>query len=313
MFRTADPEEHYGYYGPRVSENGKKEDAFDGIFDKLVKLDAENKMPSFSVPSEELLLLLKISAADHDHSACAGRFQQVTNDMDDLKKSFQALAAAVQTAPVPLAASGVPPGVRNRLSSTSSSKRGRDETETHQTDTDDGDDFEYQRDQRRRYAKQAKHKHTATEPGKPSYTDAARSKGKPKPPSKWGTAKPTSNFKGAVQQVFMYHCDKHVTTTDVTDYFKSNNVNIDTIEKKSHESAVHTSFRMTPATQEDYDRIMDAEILPAQVAVRRYIPTKWTPPTPNDKKPNQFKLAERALEQAIEEAVESPAKPQNVD
>ena len=52
LFRTADPEEHYGYYGPRVSENGKKEDAFDGIFDKLVKLDAENKMPSISVPSE---------------------------------------------------------------------------------------------------------------------------------------------------------------------------------------------------------------------------------------------------------------------
>ena len=57
---------------------------------------------------------------------------------------------------------------------------------------------------------------------------------------------------------------------------------------------------------------MEASILPAQVAVRRYIPTKWTPP--NDRQPNttnQFKSAIRELDQSTKDAVRSPAKPQD--
>ena len=312
LFRTADPEEHYGYYGPRVAIREKMHDAFDGIFDKLVKLDAERNMPSFSVPSEELLTLLTMSAADH--SSCEGKFQQVAKEFDELRKSFQVMAASMTSGNLPqppqMKASGVPPGVRSRLTSTSS-KRGRGDEENDVTDSDDSEgSFEYQRDQRRRLAKQAKTKHVPQEESKPSYTDKAKMKAKSKPPSTWGTAKPTNNFKGAVHQIFMYHCDKEVTTTDVTDYLKSHDVNIKSIEKRSHSAAIHTSFCLTPATQEDYDKIMEAEILPEQVAVRRYIPSKWTPP--NDRQgntANQFKRAERELDQQTQEGVKSPAKP----
>ena len=311
LFKTADPEAHYGYYGPRVSERLKKEDAFDGIFEKLGKLDAENKMPSFSVPSEELLFLLKLSAADH--STCEGRFRELHMEIEDLRQTFHTVATTIATGhlPVPpVIASGVPPVVRTRLTSTSSSKRGRDELDAQSTDSEESEEigFEIPREQRKRFAKKAKTKHNSEEVSKPSYTDAVKMKGKPKPPSTWGTAKPTASFKGAVQQIFMYHCDRDVTTTNVTDYLKEHSVNIRSIEKKSHETAIHTSFRLTPATQDDYDKIMEASILPTQVAVRRYIPSKWTPP--NNKQANtsnQFTLAEKELDQHVKEAVTSPA------
>ena len=58
LYTTCDPDQHYGYNGPqpgKSTELQRMHDAFDGIYTKLVKLDAEKKTPSFSVPSKELL------------------------------------------------------------------------------------------------------------------------------------------------------------------------------------------------------------------------------------------------------------------
>ena len=55
---------------------------------------------------------------------------------------------------------------------------------------------------------------------------------------------------------------------------------------------MRTSFRLGPATKEDYDKIIKADLLPEGVAVRRYIPRKWDPNNKNSNMGrNQFKPA----------------------
>ena len=317
LFRTSAPNEHYGYNGPRGNERDKVRDAFEGIYTKLMKLDADEKMPSFSVSSDELLSLLQMSVVDH--SPCEAKFVQVKEDMDELRKSLHSFVSIVTSNNNP-PASGIPPAQRVRLLSTgSTTKRSSDEMseDEEETEATGNDGFQFPRDQRRRNVKKAKYNHTKSEEVKQGYADAAKSKAKPKPPSTWGTAKETNNFRGAVSDIFMYHCDQGVTGDIIKEYFTENGVNVKSIEKKSNALAIHTSFRLSPATKEDYEKIMSADLLPVEVAVRRYIPARWNP---NDNKNtrngrnqfqsadarNKYRDAEAELNQLVDSEVREP-------
>ena len=303
LYTTCEPDKHYGYNGPHHNNNPesaeRKYDAFNGIYSKLVKLDASGEMPSFSVPSDELLNLLMFTGVEH--TTCEKKFEDMKNDMDELKRTFHSFVSIVTSDNSSNLTSAIPPITRSRLLSTGSVKRSADdmsEEETeHTQDESEGDkegEFKTQRRRRSRHHKRAKinNERPPEEKKELSFSDKVKMNPRPKPPSTWGSAKPSSGFKGAVSDIFMYNCDADVTIKDIEDHFLANDVTIKNIEKRSHELATRTSFRLSPATQDGYDKIMQGDLLPEQVAVRRYVPRRWNPTVQNSNTGrNHFKPA----------------------
>lgn len=287
LYTTCEPTQHYGYQGPHVSKNTELErmhDAFEGIYSKLVKLDADKQMPSFSVPSAELLCLLKINTAEH--TTCESKFKKLGEDFEELKNTLHSFVSIVTSKSNP-PETAIPPVTRSRLMSTGSTgslKRNADDWGDEEnfpslTEADDDKEqpFEFPRRQRQMLAKRAKLSNNVGTEKKETYVDRAKMNSKPKPPSTKGTAKPTNNFRGAVSDIFMSNCDTDVTTNDIEEHFKGHHVKIKSIEKRSHNLALRKSFRISPATKEDYEKIMQTDLLPEEVEVRKYIPRRWTP------------------------------------
>ena len=302
IYTTCEPDKHYGYNGPHAKNNSEKErmyDAFEGIFSKLVKLDAAGQMPSLSVPSDELMNLLVFNGGEH--TTCERKFENMNRELDELKKTFHSfVAVTTSTNSYP----AIPPVTRSRLMSTGSVKRkngddfnsseaeDEDEQSQEETEGDKGAEYRNQRKQRSRSVKRAKIQNDKPQEVKKDtlWSDKVKMKARPKPPSTWGSAKPNSSFRGAVSDIFLYNCDADVTAKDVVDHFQANQVTIKNIERRSHDLATRTSFRLSPATKDDHDKIIQGDLLPEQVAVRRYVPRRWDPTTqnPNNGR-NQFK------------------------
>ena len=96
-----------------------------------------------------------------------------------------------------------------------------------------------------------------------------------------------------MSDLFLYNCDITVTTQDVVDYYKANNIELRNVEKLSHKEAARTSFKLSSASQEDCDKILSGEILPEGIAVRKFIPRKFNPTSASQalhkKSSNQFR------------------------
>lgn len=284
IFKYAAPDADYKYRGPNSKqERDKISDAFEGIFAKLVKLDAEDNLPTFSVPSVELAELLTINGnnqKNHDSrfKDYDKKFENMESQIEEIKKTFHSFVSVVTSSNQPQLPinRSIPPVIRNRLLSTGS-KRSASEisSEDESVSVADSQDFQLPRNQRKK-AKRAK-KNNANETVPLSGYSTAVKKVREKPKSTWGTIQPTSRFKGAVPELFLYNCDRSVTSDDVLDYFKCQDINIRTIEKKSHVEAARSSFRISPSTQEEYDLISDGSVLPKGMAVRKFIPPRWKP------------------------------------
>ena len=292
VFRYCEPNKSYGYKGPQgKSDREKACDAFDGIYAKLVKMDAENKMPVLSAPSSDLLNLLTTQVGDHGE--CDGKFQKLEKDLDELKQTFHSFVAVVtspQGSQAPQPSKTVPPLVRNRLLSTGS-KRSASEISDEDEDievisqadpeTNDTQGFQLPRKQRQKLKRSRILSNEGTKPAA-KYSSILK-KPKEKPPSTWGKAKATSSFRGAVPDIFLYNLDFDVTTQDIVDHFSSNDVVVRKICKKSHKDAQRTSFQLSVATQDNYDLILEGSLLPEGVAARRFIPPKWNPDSEKSK------------------------------
>ena len=291
LYKSCDPDARYKYNGPKSTTNvrDKLNDAFEGIFSKLVKLDAEDSLPKFSVPSEDLVKILTVN--DKDHSSCDTKFEKVSSEfrklsaeMSDLKSTFHSFVSVVTSdtkvnfdKPV---SNGIPFATKQRLLSTGSKRSVDDVSEIDDnllTETDNEGGFEFPRLQRKRMAKRPR----VTTPKKDSqprqFSDAVKSaqKPKPKPPAAVGTAKSTNSFKSAVDDVFMYNCDLRVSSNDIIDWFKGKDITVRAVEKLSHEYASRTSFKVTPSNKEDHDKILSGEYLPEGIAVRKFIHRRW--------------------------------------
>ena len=290
LYTSCDPEVKYKYNGPRSTTNvrDKLNDAFEGIFSKLVKLDAEDSLPKFSVPSEDLMRILTVK--DKDHSSCDTKFERVSTEfrklsteMSDLKQTFHSFVSVVTSdAKVNFdmpAGNGIPLGTRQRLLSTGSKRSAGDLSEKDDvlTETDNEGGFEFPSLQRKRMAKRPR----VTTPKKDAqpkhFSDVVKTapKAKPKPPAAVGTVKSTSSFKGAVDDIFMYNCDLRVSSNDIIDWFKGKEIIVRSVEKLSHQYASRTSFKVTPANKGDHDKIISGEYLPEGIAVRKFIHRRW--------------------------------------
>ena len=290
VFKYHDPNIRYKYNGPHSkNERDKILDAFEGIYSKLTKLDAEKKMPTFTVSSNDLLILLSHNAlekadAGNKHADCERKFEYVEKQLEELKQTFHSFVTVVtsKSQPVP-AAKSIPPSVRDRLMSTGSKRSASeisDEDDNIFTAETEGTSTEGFTVPRRQQQKIKRAKRNSTQDKRPSLSySAAAKKPKEKPPSTWGTVKANSNssLRGAVPEIFLYNCDGDVTQDDVADYFKTVDIKIKTIEKMSHEKALRRSFKLSPVTQNDYDQLLEGSKLPEGIAARKYIPPKWRP------------------------------------
>ena len=309
LFTSCEPSKKYDYRGPRspATDRDKILDAFEGIYTRMVKLDAQNSMPKFSVPSEDLMRLF--NTRNDNHFRCNEQFSQVNTELNKVNKELSEFKATFHNVVAVLTSTnqpsfpnvastgsmtGVPPGVRQRLLSTGSKRSASefsDDEDTPHSGTDVEQGFELPRNQRRKAAKKVR---VNTPPqDKRKYSEVTKTNAKDKPPPTWGTAKVTSSFKGAVSDLFLYNCDITVTTQDVVDYYKANNIELRNVEKLSHKEAARTSFKLSSASQEDCDKILSGEILPEGIAVRKFIPRKFNPTSTSQalhkKSSNQFR------------------------
>ena len=294
LFKYAEPTKEYGYRGPNgKNDRNRLNDAFDGIYTKLVKLDAEDKMPIFSVPSSDLLKLLTITSHEKEPTNYDEKFLQISKDIDELKQTFHSVVTVItSTSQPPPAVKSIPPSVRQRLLSTGSKRSAsdmsdEDEISHIETDTQASEGYTYPRQHRRKVKRT---KPSSPDSSKPSYSSMAQKK-KEKPPSTWGKMKSTSSFRGAVPDVFIYNCHSEVTKEDISDWCQMNNIGLKSIEKKSHQLARRTSFVLSVDTKDNYDLILDGSILPEGVAARKFIPPKWKPEEKSNITNSQFRAA----------------------
>ena len=295
LFTTHEPDKQYKYNGPHSkSERDKAHDAFEGIYGKISKLDAENKVPIFSVPSSELLALIATTVEEPSHVNCDTKFKKMENDMQELHATFNNFVSIVTSSrnhlgsrqPVPKGKKSIPPATRDRLlsnvSKRSASEMSNDEI-TIPSDVSDDDDFVFPKKVLR---KRAKINSNSKTPGnsnnrkqsgdvnpentnKPSWSQVAQRK--PPPPATKGTLKTTTAFRGAVPEIFLFNCDVNVTAAHVAEHFNAYDIKVRKIEKKSHVLAARSSFKVSPETKEDYDKILSEEFLPEDMCARKYL------------------------------------------
>ena len=302
LYVTHEPEVKYSYRGPN-SKNGsgrdKVHDAFEGIYIKMSKLDAAGCVPVFSVPSVELLDFMS-SLKEFEHSTCEERFQKMEErsnkmekDMQDIYstfKSFVAISTSGTSNPSFPSRSqtdfsrSIPPSTRNRLIS-NASKRSASELSQDEIvipsdlASEDDDAFVLPRAQRKKLRRGSKNKSPAKKIN-PSVGDNSKinpmsysqmASKKPKPPATKGTVKSTATFRCAVADVFLFNCHVNCTEDDVRNHYDSCGIKVRKVEKKSHNLSARSSFKVSPESKDDYDKMLAPEYIPEDVCARKYI------------------------------------------
>ena len=301
LYTTCDSsDKKYDYRGPNAKNNTERDrfyDAFEGIFKKMLTLDADKNIPVFSVPSSELNSLMKMMVKEPENITCKceQKFQRLDEEINELRETFKSVATIMTSSDPPPQfppvlvprnkSNFIPPATRSRLMSTTS-KRSASELSTEDTVDDqltDEEVFTFPRKARkkaRRFSNQQSSQASKENKLQPSGTGGNENSGasyskvaqrKPKPPATKGTAKSTAALRGAVNDIFLFNCNVSCTTDDVIEHFNLFDIKIKKVEKKSHELSARSSFRVSPETKADFDKILSAECLPEEVCARKYI------------------------------------------
>ena len=298
----SESDKKYDYRGPRKnsSERDKLYDAFEGIFTKISKLDADNNTPVFSVPSNELqsMMMMKDPQDRSNTCKCEEKFKKVDKDMDELRDTFKSFVSIVTSNNLPPAPKvhklqskgaqkSLPPALRNRLLSTQSKRSASELSVDDSCDEPPSDDdvcvFPKKSTKKARITSKEKsqipgknqHNQSDAEGNKkdekPLYSKIAQRK--PLPPAVKGTVKSGASLRGAVSDIFIFNCDAKCTKEDVLDHFNQFEIKIRNIEKKSHEMSYRSSFRISPETKSDFDKILSegGQCLPDDVCARKFI------------------------------------------
>ena len=303
IFTYSEPTQEYGYRGPNGrNERSKLSDAFDSIYTKIVKLDANDNMPILALSSSDLLNLLTVNVQEHNE--CEKKFSEIDKDLNELKQTFHSFVSVVtsgKSMPQMPQSKSIPPMIRNRLLSTGSKRSASEvsdedddlQSPVTESENNGSDVFMLQRRQRQKLKRTKLSSPTKSKEAAPtlSYSNVAQKKTKEKPPSTWGKAKATTNFRGAVPDVFLYNCDYDVTEEDITEWCQLHDIKYRKIEKKSHAQARRSSYVLTLVTKESYDMILEGNILPDGIAARKFIPPRLKPEDKGKITHNQFREA----------------------
>ena len=294
LYKTLDPQNKYNYNGPRsksASDRDRINDAYEGIYSKMMKIDADNSVPIFSVPSTELHGLMSLQEQQEStHASCDTKFKHMEERLTELAATFNNYVSIVSsgnqrpTFPARnIGKSSIPPATRNRLLS-NASKRSASEVSDEETsvpedvNSENDDAFVLPRKQYRKKARRNSNGNSSTGQNTnvrensnkgPLYSQVAQKM--TKLPATKGTVKSSSSFRAAVPDIFLFNCHVKCTTQDVEEFFNPYGINIRKVEKKSHELSARSSFKLSPETKDDYDKILCAEFLPDEICARKYI------------------------------------------
>ena len=288
LFTTLDPNARYTYRGPSAKSASEREkifDAYEGIYNKMVKLDSDNSTPVFSVPSTELIDLMSLhDSSQSRHISCEDKFKKMEDRFMELHATFNNFTKIItSTNPLPSVkgksiSKSIPPATRDRLMSNASKRSASDvsDEEIVPDDVASGDDdaFILPRRQYRKKARMNSNNSTNQQKSKsenpvPSYSQMTQKMAKL--PATKGTVKTAATFRAAVPDIFLFNCHVKCTSKDIAEYFGPFDIKIRKIERKSHELSARSSFKISPETKDDYDKILSAEFLPEEVCARKYI------------------------------------------
>ena len=286
IFTYSEPEERYVYRGPNkvVNIRDRCTHAFERIFTKLSELDAQDKMPIISCPSEDFGLLLSLH---NDPVAVDDRFRELEAQVKNLKEAFKEIAPIIgplinkeKAYPDLHQASGIRPTTRLRLRSESKKRRLDEDGESQGADSETESNEEpfalphaqQKRIDRRSYSSKVK------EAGNPNRPQEQKKPDRPK--AIWGKAKanaPASDeLSGPPPALFLMNCKKQVTEENVKNYFAGHSITLLDVERKSHDDARKKSFVLTVSNRTDYNKIISGDIIPEDVGVRQYFRRTYT-------------------------------------
>ena len=306
LYTTLDPKNKYNYLGPRsksASDRDKIFDAYEGIYTKMMKLDADNTIPVFSVPSSELISLMQLQQVQEiSHDSCDQKFKKMDERLSELHATFNNYVSIVSStnpppvkAPSKMVNKSIPPRTRNRLLS-NVSKRSASEFSDDETSvpgdlvSDNEDGFIVPKKNRKKQrvnssghgSSQPIRRLESDKPNKGKESDATQGnnntplfsqvvKRLSSLPATKGTVKSTSTFRAAVPDIVFFNCHVKCSENDVKEFFIPYDIKIAKVEKKSHKLSARSSFKLSPETKDDYDKILNSDFLPDEVCARKYI------------------------------------------
>ena len=322
LYTYSDPEERYVYRGPNkvVNVRDRCSHAFDGIFSKLGELDGKDKMPKIACPSEDMGLLLSLHS---DPIAVDDRFRALEKQTKDLQQRFQELASTIvnndNEFPRLQVPSGIQPSTRTRLASENGKRRRTEEGETPGSDTEydsSMEDFTLPHGQLKKLARRSYRSQAIKPPVENSLNSKGNERKFTRPKATWGKSNGVSsgNLCGPPPEIFMMNCRNIIQEENVLEHFKSHNINLVEVKKRSHENARKHSFILTVSNREDYNKILSGDLIPEDVGVRRYRPARYDASKVNLTQADQVSafLRSSSVEKALLSTTPIPVVSQNM-
>ena len=280
VFTYLQPEEHYGYNGPRVSDRDKAVHAFDQIYGKIQEADATRKV-IFACPSRDLRMLP--AKQTDNHVPCIEKFNNLQRQIDDMKTNFQLLLSS-QEKGKPTSILNRPPNFQaNRplvastpvRSRSASVKRARlpspvNDATSDITQWEDAMGNESWEVVNRHRSKKAKLDAGPSAPinGPKPAREVVIGRGQSSPSGFRGVP-PKPRF---VPQAFLFRCDPDSTDEiKVFNHLSKQMIHVLNVKQVSHPQSKFKSFRITVEKHEDYNKIISGNFIPQYVRVKRYV------------------------------------------
>ena len=287
IYKLMNPESDYSYRGPNGAKTDREKSvhALEGILAMLKSLDQNGGLNvTFACPSDQLFLILEdTNETSSGNFVNSSRFRDLENkvaEIDMLKSAIidlQSTISSVISLPNKLSTgagdSGFPPLSRDRSSSNVSVKRSRIDSAEEEVSTVDNQGFVLPKKQQ----KKLKLREMQSTSGTGTYAKLVKD-GTPKPTTSkkqftWGKAldKSSVGLRGAVPDVFLFRCDSGTTPIMVENHLSNEGISIAKIEQKSSSEARFKSFKISPQSVDDFDKLISGDHIPRYMKVREWI------------------------------------------
>ena len=315
IFEYAIPVDTPNYRGLNAAKHPRDKilHCFEPIWEKLVELDADGKMPVVACPSDKLHVLPSLQNLN-DYNLIERRFQSLESNMEWMKSQFDSLQF--------MSSLGVPPDMpRERLDSSVSTKRPLDLSDSSEDDSSgemdleclhvikngvsskhDMNSFKQPKYNVRKEVKKLRRNSPSPRKGLQSWADKAKQPPSKQPPSKqpptnkppaghssirqrkpltWGKCEEDSELLvGVPPDIFLSHCRRSIDETNVKDFFASKSIVTEEVKKMSPEGSYYNSFRVSVKKYADFKSIMSGDLTPPEVGVRIFHhPRKFNKPS----------------------------------
>ena len=277
LFLFLQPNEKYGYYGPRVDDEMRKVAAFEEIYSKMQTADAI-KNAIFACPSRDLRMIPMTYT--ESHAPCTQKINSMKHDMqqqiDEMKNSLHAVISRNKLTSIPTnvqpssnATASTPLRPRTdslkRKASMSSDRDGSLEMSLYE----DAVDLAFIPVTHNNRKKQR------LENNMKKNVNSTQVKNKE---AVWGKGQgSTAGFQGVppkpryVPQVFIFRCNPQTTTEEIVkNHLLMHDIKVLEVKQKSHEQAQFKSFKVTVEKQVDFNKLISGEFVPQYVKVKRY-------------------------------------------